>query len=175
MAQLNSAIAQAGPDTGSVIAHGPVKAVLGVDIAPEGRMGVLAETALDGAWLDQGDVNAGAGEFETQRVGHAFERVFRRGIGAAVAGRYGGRGPAPTGSTERAAAGFTSLTLGDDEGVKGASPTPGTVISAGKEGIVVATGEGALVVRSLQLEGKKRLDAAAFLAGTEVPVGTVLG
>ncbi len=51
----------------------------------------------------------------------------------------------------------------------------GTVLSAGKKGIIISTGKGAIAVRSLQLEGKKRLDAEAFLAGNELDFGALLG
>jgi methionyl-tRNA formyltransferase len=58
----------------------------------------------------------------------------------------------------------------------GADPaTPGTVIAATPGGIDVATGDGALRLLDVQLEGKRRLDAAAFLAGHRLPPGTCLG
>jgi len=41
--------------------------------------------------------------------------------------------------------------------------TAGTVLSADRDGIVVACGEGAYRILELQLEGRKRLDAAAIL------------
>jgi len=53
--------------------------------------------------------------------------------------------------------------------------TPGTIVRAGAEGIVVACGEGALVVLELQRAGGKRLSAGAFLAGRRVAPGTRLG
>ena len=49
---------------------------------------------------------------------------------------------------------------------------PGTVLSAGPEGICVAAGEGSLVLREVQLEGKKRLSAADFLRGFPLLAGT---
>ncbi len=51
---------------------------------------------------------------------------------------------------------------------------PGTIISAG-ETIDVATGDGALAVEELQLEGRKRLSAREFARGGTVPVGARLG
>jgi methionyl-tRNA formyltransferase len=51
----------------------------------------------------------------------------------------------------------------------------GEVVAAGPEGIVVATGEGALRLLEVQLEGRRRLPAAAFLAGRPLPPGTCLG
>jgi methionyl-tRNA formyltransferase len=56
-----------------------------------------------------------------------------------------------------------------------ASATPGTVVAATPAGIDVATGDGTLRLLDVQLEGKRRLDAAAFLAGHRVPPGTCLG
>lgn len=51
---------------------------------------------------------------------------------------------------------------------------PGTVVQIGKDYFSVQTGGGLLDVKELQLEGKKRLDAAAFLRGYPLNVGTVL-
>jgi methionyl-tRNA formyltransferase len=56
----------------------------------------------------------------------------------------------------------------------GETGTPGTVVAAGPGGIDVATGAGSLRLLEIQLEGKRRLDAAAFLAGHRVPPGTCL-
>lgn len=52
---------------------------------------------------------------------------------------------------------------------------PGTVLAVEKDSFTVQTGEGALKFLSVQLEGKKRMDAAAFLRGYTVEVGDVLG
>ncbi len=52
---------------------------------------------------------------------------------------------------------------------------PGEVIEIRKDSLVVMTGEGALAIKELQLEGKKRMMADAFLRGYSVPVGTKLG
>jgi len=48
---------------------------------------------------------------------------------------------------------------------------PGAVVSTGSDGIVVACGEGAVRLEELQLEGKKRVSAAAFLAGHPLAPG----
>lgn len=56
------------------------------------------------------------------------------------------------------------------------SGKPGTVLSLEEDGFVVATGnETAIKVTELQPAGKKRMDAAQYLRGTSVEVGTVLG
>jgi len=52
---------------------------------------------------------------------------------------------------------------------------PGTVVAAGAEGVRIACGDGVLLVRELQLPGKKRLAVADFLRGRALPPGTVLG
>lgn len=51
---------------------------------------------------------------------------------------------------------------------------PGTVIKADKDGIHVVCGQDILILQEVQLEGKKRMDAAAFLRGFHVEPGTML-
>jgi methionyl-tRNA formyltransferase len=53
--------------------------------------------------------------------------------------------------------------------------TPGEVLAAGRDGIEVACGEGSVIIHELQLEGKKRLPAAEFLAGCKLEPGVSLG
>jgi len=50
----------------------------------------------------------------------------------------------------------------------------GEVLSADKDGITVACGQGAVRILELQLEGGKRLTTAQFLAGHPMKAGTVL-
>jgi methionyl-tRNA formyltransferase len=52
---------------------------------------------------------------------------------------------------------------------------PGSVVAAGPDGIVVATGQGALRLLEVQLEGRRRLGAAEFLAGHHLAPGACLG
>jgi methionyl-tRNA formyltransferase len=51
---------------------------------------------------------------------------------------------------------------------------PGTVIRVEKDGFVIQTGAGLLKVKELQLEGKKRMEAGAFLRGFQIKEGTHL-
>jgi methionyl-tRNA formyltransferase len=51
----------------------------------------------------------------------------------------------------------------------------GVVCAFGSRGIVVACGNGALLLLEVQLEGKRRMPAAEFVRGFAVPVGTTLG
>ena len=60
------------------------------------------------------------------------------------------------------------------ECVNAENPVPGTVIAMDKESFMLATGEGALRIRSLQPEGKKRMSCAEFMRGYEVKVGEAL-
>lgn len=51
---------------------------------------------------------------------------------------------------------------------------PGRVLEAGKVGLLVACGQGALRILELQPDGKKRMKAADYLLGHPVEVGQVL-
>ena len=56
--------------------------------------------------------------------------------------------------------------------------TPGSVLTASKEGVMVAcgpTGQEVLAITELQKAGSKRMDAAAFLSGNPLQAGTQLG
>ena len=55
------------------------------------------------------------------------------------------------------------------------SGLPGTVLRADKTGFEVACLTGSLLVEEVQLAGKKRLDAASFLAGYPISTGALLG
>ena len=52
---------------------------------------------------------------------------------------------------------------------------PGTVVSVSKESFSVQTGDGLLLILELQLEGKKRMETAAFLRGCPLKKGDRLG
>ncbi len=51
----------------------------------------------------------------------------------------------------------------------------GSVLRADKRGILVGAGRGAVLLRDIQLEGKKRMMAGEFLRGHPVTLGTMLG
>jgi methionyl-tRNA formyltransferase len=53
----------------------------------------------------------------------------------------------------------------------GGQGVPGTVLTADRDGIVVACGAGALRIEALQRAGGKRLPAAQFLAGVKLDPG----
>ncbi len=51
----------------------------------------------------------------------------------------------------------------------------GTVAEVTKDSLIVMTGVGALSLREVQLEGKKRMDIASFLRGCKIEKGQLLG
>jgi methionyl-tRNA formyltransferase len=57
---------------------------------------------------------------------------------------------------------------------RAAKGKPGTVLRVDKHGILVAAKVGGLLLREVQLEGKKRMHAAEFARGFNLPVGLVL-
>lgn len=52
---------------------------------------------------------------------------------------------------------------------------PGTIVEIRKDAVVVMTGEKVLVIKELQLEGKKRMSTDAFLRGFPIEQGKKLG
>ncbi|MCK5553642.1 MAG: methionyl-tRNA formyltransferase, partial [Deltaproteobacteria bacterium] len=52
---------------------------------------------------------------------------------------------------------------------------PGKVVQSGSEGVKVTTGKGSLLIKEVQLEGRKRMPIHEFLIGNEMPPGTQLG
>ncbi len=56
-----------------------------------------------------------------------------------------------------------------------ATGEPGTVLRVDKRGLLVAAGEGAVLLRDVQLEGKRRMPIRDFLPGHPIALGTRLG
>jgi methionyl-tRNA formyltransferase len=52
---------------------------------------------------------------------------------------------------------------------------PGTIIEASKRGIYVATGDGVLIIKRLQKEGRNPLNVKEFISGTPLKPGEKLG
>ena len=55
------------------------------------------------------------------------------------------------------------------------SGVPGEILRADKRGILVGAGEGAVLLRDIQLEGKRRMTAGEFLRGHPIIPGTKFG
>lgn len=85
--------------------------------------------------------------------------------------------PWPAASTRLPDAGGVARTLKVFAATARTGPggEPGTVLSAGKDGILVAAGEGSVLLTEIQLEGKRRMPVRDFLAGHSVAAGTRLG
>ncbi|MBQ8802127.1 MAG: methionyl-tRNA formyltransferase [Tyzzerella sp.] len=67
------------------------------------------------------------------------------------------------------------MKIWDAEAVDGpGDKEPGTIVKVEKDAFYVQTGEGLLKVCELQIPGKKRMDAGAFLRGYQVKAGEVL-
>lgn len=62
----------------------------------------------------------------------------------------------------------------DQSGDTKEQAAPGTVLGVEKDSFSVQTGDGVLVVREVQLPGKKHMEVQAFLRGNTVVPGTVL-
>ena len=54
---------------------------------------------------------------------------------------------------------------------KGEDKKPGTVLKTSDGQLIIQTGKDALKITELQLEGKKRMDTAAFLRGYSIEEG----
>lgn len=63
---------------------------------------------------------------------------------------------------------FFSPELSDRE----VNQEPGSIISADRSGLILATGKGALLVREIQPEGKKRMSVEAYLCGQSLENGS---
>jgi methionyl-tRNA formyltransferase len=64
---------------------------------------------------------------------------------------------------------FSAIAHRKDSGV------PGEVLASGRHGILVAAGSGAVLLREVQLEGKRRMTARDFQLGNPIRPGTMLG
>lgn len=53
--------------------------------------------------------------------------------------------------------------------------TPGEVIRADEDGILVAAGKGSVLIKELKIEGKKKMSAGEYLRGHKIEKGTLLG
>jgi len=58
---------------------------------------------------------------------------------------------------------------------KFASSNPGEILEASKEGIVVFTGKGNIIIEELQTEGKRRMRVEELIAGHKILPGEILG
>ena len=72
---------------------------------------------------------------------------------------------------------FAADVINEDEIIKidGGLSSPGCIVAVEKKSFTVRCGNGGLAITSLQLEGKKRMDTAAFMLGYIIETGILLG
>ena len=51
---------------------------------------------------------------------------------------------------------------------------PGTILDINKDGILVATSEGVILLKEIQLEGKRKISAYEFACGQRLKKGALL-
>jgi len=169
---------EAGLDTG------PVAAMRALPIADDDTGGTLSEKLAElGARLlvetlpaiadgsvtltPQDDAGATLAPLLTKADGHlTFDRPAR-----VVSAHARGVDPWPGASAVLDGA---PLKLFAPRVVAGGTGRPGEVLGLRPEGLAVACAEGAIAFGELQLPGRRRLPAAAVLAGHPIPAGTVL-
>ncbi|MBQ4145448.1 MAG: methionyl-tRNA formyltransferase [Clostridia bacterium] len=52
--------------------------------------------------------------------------------------------------------------------------TPGEILQVDKNGILVATGDGAILIKEIQMQGSKRMEVSSYINGHEIKVGLIL-
>jgi len=85
-----------------------------------------------------------------------------------------GMNPFPAASTTKDGEVLKIYATKPDMDASTGDKAPGTVIKTG-DGIWVTTGQGVIVIKELQGQGAKRMDAKAYLNGHPIKEGTVLG
>jgi len=68
-----------------------------------------------------------------------------------------------------------SPTVLDESSCRDYSRVPGRICSADKNGLLVATGKGCLLIKEIQAEGARRMGVDAYLSGRTIEPGTILG
>lgn len=58
---------------------------------------------------------------------------------------------------------------------EGTDEKPGTILTVNKDGVLVKTGDGCLLIQELQMPNKKRMPVSEYIKGNTLEVGTVLG
>lgn len=115
----------------------------------------------DAAATKVGQISKGDGRIDFSRSAKAIECQVR------------GLNPWPSAYTYLAG---KTLKIWAADVCEGGEPSDaGKVVFLKKDCFGVQTGDGILVCREVQLEGKKRMDAGAFLRGNALKEGTVLG
>ncbi len=172
---------EVGLDTGPIIAArvvpiGPrdTAATLGSRLAYEGAgaiIEVLARLQRDGQ-LPEAVPQLVAGASYAMKIGPDEAVIDWNASAVWIERKVRAFDPSPGASTTLAG---EVVKIRAAESVPGRFGVPGTVVRADADGIVVAAGEGAVIVRELQRAGGKRMQAGAFLAGRPIAKNASFG
>ena len=129
-----------------------------LQLASEGKLVPLKQDDSLSNYVKMLDKNLGNIDFSKPAI--EIERLIR------------GLNPWPSAYTKLSG---KTLKIWDADVVEGKeSAKAGEIIEVTKNSLVIQTGKDALTIKELQLEGKKRMTAEAFLRGYTVTEGTVL-
>lgn len=62
----------------------------------------------------------------------------------------------------------------EDAAATGTPPQPGQILGVDERGLLVACGQGAVAIASVQASGGRRMEARAFASGHKIPPGAIL-
>lgn len=170
----------AGLDTGAMLLHEQIPiAAQDTALTLHNKLAALGATAIVKALhlLQQGSLSAEpqteAAATYAAKITKAEARIDWGQAATAVARAVRAYNPAPGAFTLRADEPLKiwSASAVEDFAAANGHNTPGTVLSADNNGIIVACGKGALRIAELQRAGAKRLNAAQFLAGLTLAPG----
>ena len=63
----------------------------------------------------------------------------------------------------------------DKSSYQGPFSDPGIICRADREGLLVTTGDGYLLIKEIQAEGSRRMGVDAYISGNPIEPGTLLG
>lgn len=108
------------------------------------------------------------------KIEKAESQIDWRQDAEAIARRLRAFNPFPGGATQYGDEAIKVWEAHADPAAAVAAAVPGTVLSAGADGVRVACGQGVLCMTLLQRAGGKRLAAGDFLRGFDLPEGAIL-
>lgn len=149
-----------GPDETAEDLHDRL-AVMGGELLAETVAGIADGTAVR---TPQDHEKATLAPMLSRKLSHIDWTQSAQAIHNAIRGLY----PWPAASTDVISGDTVKIFRSSLPG-RTASAYPGVIVSAGKEGIDIACGDGQVLrILELQVPGKKRMTAAAYLAGNPI-------
>lgn len=108
-------------------------------------------------------------------ISRADERIVWEKTSLQIYNQIRGLHPWPVAFTTWAGANFKVWAARKPEVGSLSDAMPGTVVALDSLGVHVRTGDGVIILSEVQPAGKKRMDAAEFVRGNTMQVGTILG